>query len=142
MLIDANILLYAVDEDSPFHERAVTWLEAALNGPQRVGIPWASIIAFVRITTHPRAFDNPLRPAEAWDLVNDWLDAPAAWIPEPAAGYRRILEGLLRDLHLSGNLVPDAALAALCMEHGLTIISADSDFARFPGLRWSNPVAA
>lgn len=139
MLVDANILLYAVDEDSPFHVPATDWLEAALNGPRRVGIPWASLTAFVRIATHPRAMREPLSPSDAWELVEGWLDAPATWVPVPGRGHREILGRLIADLDLRANLVADAALAALCIEHGLQIVSADSDFARFAEITWINP---
>jgi toxin-antitoxin system PIN domain toxin len=142
MLVDANILLYAADETSPQHDRARRWLEDALNGSRRVGLPWSSLIAFVRITTHPRALRAPLGAAEAWSYVEDWLDAPAAWVPQPGRNHRDILGRLVRDLDLRGNLVTDAVLAALCVEHGLSIVSADSDFARFRELTWVNPVAA
>lgn len=141
MLIDANILLYSVDESSPFHEPARLWLEDALNGTRRVGVPWASLTAFVRIATNPRALREPLSSAEAWQFVEDWLDAPAVWLPVPGRGHREILGRLVRDLDLRGNLVSDAALAALCIEYGLDIVSADSDFARFTEVRWVNPVA-
>ena len=140
MLVDANILLYAVDEESPFHAPALTWLQDALNGTRRVGIPWASLIAFARIATNPRALRTPLTVAEAWAFIEDWLDAPTVWIPAPGRGHRTILGRLLRDLDLRANLVSDAALAALCIEHGLQIISADSDFARFNEINWINPV--
>jgi uncharacterized protein len=139
VLVDANILLYAVDEDSPFHLRAREWLEAALNGPRRIAIPWASFVAFIRIATHPRAMLQPLAPSEAWELVEGWLDAPATWVPVPGRGHREILGRLIRDLDLRANLVADAALAALCIEHGLQIVSADSDFARFTEITWINP---
>lgn len=142
MLVDANILLYAVDSRSRFHDRARLWMELALNGTRRVGIPWASYLGFMRISTNPRASVNPLAPAEAWELVDSWRAAPAAWIPEPGRGYADILGGLIHDLDLRGPLIADAALAALCIEHGLAIVSADSDFARFPDVEWINPVAA
>lgn len=142
MLVDATILVYAVDRDSPFHEAAKEWLTTALNGPRRVGIPWSASTAFVRIATHARAQRDPLSPALAWSLVDAWLDAPAAWIPAPGRGHRDILSRLVRDLDLRGNLVSDAAVAALCIEHGLDIVSADTDFARFTEIRWINPVAA
>ena len=141
MLVDANLLLYAVDTESPYHEPARTWMEDALNGPRRVGIPWVSSIAFVRIATNPRALRGPLTPSDAWSIVDTWLDAPTAWIPEPGPGYREILGGLLTRHHPHGNLVSDAALAALGIEHGLEIVSNDSDFARFPEVTWRNPLA-
>jgi len=141
MLVDANILLYSIDEDSRFHRAAGDWLTAALNGPKRVGIPWQSLWAFVRIATNARAVARPLTPAQAWAHVGDWLDAPAAWIPSPGPGHREILGTLLVDKDLRAGLVSDAALAALCIEHGLAIVSADSDFARFPKVARINPVA-
>lgn len=139
-LVDANILLYAVDQSSRQHQRARAWLEESLNGPSRVGLPWQSLTAFLRISTHPRALARPLTAAEAWEYVQDWLEAPVAWVPTAGRGHQELLGRLIRDLELRGNLVSDAVLAALCLEHGLTIVSADSDFARFPGVRWLNPV--
>ena len=141
MLVDANILLYSIDEDSPVHAAALGWLEAALNGSRRVGIPWQSLVAFVRIATHPRALREPMASTEAWQFVDEWLDAPATWVPTAGRGHREILGRLIRDLDLRANLVSDAVLAALCIEHGLQIVSADSDFARFTEISWLNPVA-
>lgn len=140
MLVDANVLLYAVDTDSPFHEPARDWLETNLNGTRRVGLPWLSLTAFVRIATHPRALREPMTPGEAWSFVEDWLDAPTAWTPQPGRAHREILGRLVRDLDLRANLVSDAVLAALCIEHGLVIVSADSDFARFTEISWVNPI--
>jgi uncharacterized protein len=142
VLVDANVLLYAVDEESPSHPAARTWIEEALNGSRRVGIPWASFTAFLRISTNPRALRSPLTAAAAWQFVEDWLHAPAVWVPAPGRGHREILGRLIRDLDLRGNLVSDAVSAALCIEHGLSMISADSDFARFTEIAWLNPVAA
>jgi len=140
VIVDANILLYAVDESSVFHGRARRWLEDALNGSRRVGLPWQSLVAFVRISTNARAMAEPLSAAQAWALVDGWLDAPAAWIPQPTAGHREILRRLVTEFDLRGNLVSDAVLAALCIEHGVAMVSADSDFARFPEVAWVNPV--
>ncbi len=139
MLVDANILLYSIDEDSPFHEGARDWLTEALNGPKRVGLPWQSLWAFVRIATNPRALAEPLTPTEAWSYVEDWLDAPAAWVPTPGRGHRQILGPLLVEKDLRAGLVSDAVLAAICIEHGLAIVSADSDFVRFPEIARINP---
>ena len=141
MLVDANILLYAVDETSPFHERARDWMEETLNGSRRVGLPWASLTAFLRIVTNPRALADPLAPAEAWALVDAWLDAPTVWVPTPGRGHREILGRLVGDLDLRANLIPDAVLAALCIEHGMEMVSTDTDFARFTELNWHNPIA-
>ena len=140
MLVDANILLYSVDEESPFHAPASTWLTQALNGPKRVALPWVSLWAFVRIATNPRALRHPLSPDQAWSVVEGWLEAPAAWVPTPGPGHRQILGDLLVGHDLRAGLVSDAALAALCLEHGLAIVSADSDFARFPEVERINPL--
>jgi toxin-antitoxin system PIN domain toxin len=140
VLVDANILLYSVDEDSPFHTPARDWMLRALNGAERVGVPWMSLWAFVRIATNPRALERPLAPREAWEYVQAWLDAPATWIPTPGRGHREILGGLIVQHDLRAGLVTDAVLAAICLEYGLTMISADSDFARFPQISWINPV--
>ena len=141
MLVDANILLYACDVDSPFHDPARSWMEDALNGPRRVGIPWTSSSAFLRIATNPRAMRSPLTPSDAWSLLDAWLDAAPVWIPEPGIGHRQILRRLVVGLDLRANLIADASLAAMCIEHGLRVVSADSDFARFPEIEWINPVA-
>ncbi|MBA2239830.1 MAG: PIN domain-containing protein [Solirubrobacterales bacterium] len=103
--------------------------------------PWQSLGAFLRIATHPRAFQQPLPAATAWDRVSDWLSAPVAWIPEPGPLHARILGELLTTYEVRGNLVPDALLAALAIEHGLTLYSTDTDFARFGELHWENPLA-
>lgn len=139
MLVDANVLLYSVDEESPFHVPSRDWMLEALNGAVRVGIPWPSLWAFLRIVTNPRAVPQPLSPAQAWDHVDDWLAAPAAWVPAPGRGHRDILRSLLVDKDLHAGLISDAVLAAICVEHGLAIVSADSDFARFPEIEWINP---
>jgi uncharacterized protein len=141
MIVDANILLYAVDSQSPFHQPARRWLEEVLNGPVRVGLPWVSLTAFLRIGTHPRATRHPLTPGEAWDQVSNWLAAEPAWIPQPTPAHAEVLRRLVVDGDLRGNLIPDAHLAALAIEHGVAVCSADSDFARFRQLEWINPVA-
>lgn len=140
MLVDANLLLFARDAASPFHERARDWLTAQLNGPVRVALPWPCLIAFVRISTHPRVYERPLDPDEAWQQVREWLDATSAWTPAPTERHAEVLGGLVRRHQLRANLVPDAHLAALAIEHGLTICSADTDFARFTEARWVNPL--
>lgn len=141
MLLDANILLYALDQTSHAHDRTRSWLEDALNGPQRVGIPWQSVWAFLRIVTNARIQANPLTAPRAWAIAEAWLAAPAAWVPQPGRRHQEILGRLVVSGDLRGNLISDAALAALCIEHGMAIVSADSDFARFPEIRWINPLA-
>jgi hypothetical protein len=140
MLLDANLLLYAVHTRAPRHEAAALWLTEQLNGPRRVGIPWQSLAAFLRISTHPRAFERPLEPAVAWELVSDWLAAPAAWIPVPGDDRAQLLGELVVRHDVRGNLLPDAMLAALALEHGLSVYSTDADFARFTEIRWTNPL--
>jgi toxin-antitoxin system PIN domain toxin len=141
VLVDVNLLLYAVDERAPEHQRAAEWLEARLNGNRRIGLAWQSLTAFVRISTHPRASDHPLAPDIAWTFVEDWLSTPVVWVPLPTDGHADVLGGLVRKYRLAGNLVPDADLAALAIEHGLEVCSADSDFARFTEVRWRNPLS-
>jgi toxin-antitoxin system PIN domain toxin len=141
MLLDANLLLYAVHERAKQHEAAREWLTQQLNGRRRVGFPWQSIGAFLRISTHPRAFDRPLAASVAWDRVNDWFATPVAWIPQAGPAYRELLGELISRYDVRVNLIPDAALAALAIEHGITLISSDTDFARFKELRWEDPLA-
>ncbi|MBI2965684.1 MAG: PIN domain-containing protein [Chloroflexi bacterium] len=141
MLVDANILLFAVDASSPFHARASAWLTERLNGTRRVGFPWESLGAFLRISTNPRATSRPLTPGEAWSHVEDWLGAGPAWVPGPTERHGEVLGALIRLYQLSGNLIADARVAAIAIEHGLTVCSADTDFARFAEVTWENPLA-
>ena len=141
MLVDANLLLFATDRESPFHDRALPWLTEQLNGDRRVGFPWPSLTAFVRIATDPRGFVSVLTPAQAWSQVDAWLARRVAWVPGPGPQHAAVLGQLLVRHHVSGALVTDAHLAAIAIEHGLTVCSADTDFARFSEVRWHNPVA-
>lgn len=142
MLVDANLLVFAVHESSPFHDAARSWLSQQLNGARRVGFPWQSLTAFMRLATHPRAFERPLDPATAWTRVTDWLEAGPAWIPSPGERHAEIFGELIARHDVRGNLVPDAQLAALALEHGVPVASADTDFARFTEIRWTNPLAS
>lgn len=142
ILIDANLLLYATISDYEKHAAARRWLEGRLNAPARVGLPWPSLLAFVRIATNARLFPRPLSVAEAWSRVVGWLALPNVWIPTETDQHAEILGSLLVEAGASGNLVPDAHLAALAIEHGLTLCSSDRDFTRFPSLRFENPIAA
>lgn len=142
ILVDANLLVYARVSDFPQHEAARHWLDGRLNGSTGVGLPWASLLAFVRLVTNPRLFREPMPMDAAWRQVEEWLDRPASWTPEPTERHREVLGPLVAAIGGRSNLVPDAHLAALAMEYGLVLFSTDGDFARFPGLRWENPLAA
>ncbi len=140
MLVDANLLIYAVDEDSPHHGASHDWLSSVLNGERRVGLPWLSLGAFVRIVTNPRASQHPLSPSDAWRFVEEWLDCEVTWVPGATDNHASILGRLIRRYDLRANMITDAQLAALAVEHGLTVHSADTDFARFSEITWVNPV--
>ena len=142
ILVDANLLLYATVADFPQHRRARSWLEDRLNGRPRVALPWASLLAFLRIATNARVFPRPLPIADAWRRVSEWLEAPVVWTPTETERHGEILGDLLVGSAAGDNLVPDAHLAALAIEHGLTLCSTDRDFSRFRGLRWENPLEA
>lgn len=140
MILDANILIYAVDTRSPHHATAAAWLSDTLNGDRRVGLPWQTIGAFLRIITHPRVTTNPLSAAQAQQHVEDWLAAGPVWVPPATERTAALYATLARAHHVTGNLVPDAQLAAAALELGVEVVSADSDFARFPEVRWVNPL--
>ncbi len=141
ILVDANLLVYALSSGFAQHHAARSWLDARLSAPAPVGLPWPSLLAFLRLVTNPRVFERPERVADAWRQVEDWLAAASAWIPLPGERHREILGALLQRSGIQGNKVPDAHLAALAIEHGLVLCSSDGDFARFPGLKWENPIA-
>ena len=142
-LLDANILMYASFDVYPQHETTRLWLDERLNDAGvPLGIPWESLLAFVRLASNPRVRTPALRVSEAWAQVEFWLSAPCVWIPEPTKNHRNILESLLRIPDMTSKLVADAHLATLAIEHGLTLVSADMDFKRFPGLRFENPTVA
>lgn len=140
ILIDANLLVYAYVRSFPQHPEARGWLDSRLNGETRVGLPWPSLLAFVRLVSNPRIFERPRTVREAWSQVESWLSLPLVWTPLPTADHPRILASLLDD-SVTAKKVPDAHLAALAIEHGLTLCSTDRDFAMFPGLGWVNPLS-
>lgn len=141
ILIDTNLLLYAVNRAAPEHEAAARWLEARLHGTNRVGLPWESLIGFQRLITNPRILPRPMEPRVAWGIVTEWLATPSAWIPQPTERHLEIVSGLVERYRVTGNLVHDAHLAAIAIQHGLEICSADTDFARFSEVSWRNPLA-
>jgi toxin-antitoxin system PIN domain toxin len=140
-LSDVNLLLYAYDTSSARHERAKAWLEERLSAVEAFGFAWATLLAFVRLVTNPRVFEAPLRVEESLDIVESWLAAPCATVLHPGPRHTVLLRQLLEPLGTAGNLTTDAHLAALALEHDAELCSADADFSRFPGLRWSNPLA-
>lgn len=139
-LPDANLLLYAVDGVSPHHEPARGWLEGSLSGSETIAFAWAGLLAFVRLSTQARVFASPLSVDQALDLVDSWLAQPPATVIHPTARHSALVRELLGPLGTAGNLTTDAHLAALAIEHGAELHSADADFSRFPGLRWVNPL--
>jgi len=140
MIVDANVLLYARNAADARHDAARAWLEGALNGDTRVGLPWPSLGAFFRIATNPRAFPDPIGADEAWQQIEEWLDAPRAWVPQPTPKYREVLGRLVSAHQVRGPLMTDAQLAALAIDHGVALVSTDADFARFSELQWINPL--
>ena len=141
ILADANLLLYAYDRSSPVHEPARRWLTEALAGPEAIGFSWHTILAFLRITTNPKIFRDPYSIEEAVEIVEDWLSQPSAILLHAGEQHWKILRRLLLETQAKGKLVMDADLAALAVEHGITLLTRDRDFELFPGLRFVNPLA-
>lgn len=140
MLVDANLLIYAIDADSVHHKAARRWLEQQLSGSDWIGLPWIVILAFLRIVTHPSIMRRPLATDDALAYVEDWLARPRIQLVGPEEHHWTILSALLRTNGTAGNLTTDAHLAALAIEHGATVASADNDFRRFAGIRYLNPL--
>lgn len=138
-LVDANVLLYSVNSDAPHHERSRAWLDAALSGSETVAFAWIVLLAFVRLTTKEGLFPSPLTTEEALDRVDSWLGAAPAVVLEPTPDHASVLRRLLWETGTGGNLVNDAHLAALAIEHRCGIVSFDNDFGRFSGIEWSEP---
>ena len=140
-LTDVNLLLYAVDTSAPRHRAARRWLEARLSETETFAFAWAVLLAFLRLSTNPRVFEAPLGPAEAFDIVDGWLAHPCSTVVHPTERHAVVLRELLEALGTAGNLTTDAHLAALAIEHGADLCSSDSDFSRFPGITWLDPLA-
>lgn len=144
-LIDVNVLVYTANADAEQHEAAAAWLDRALNGPDHsVGIPWANLIAYLRITTSSHVFKTPADPADSWHVIKYWLSLPSVWVPHAGSSFLDCMEEVVDTVAPSGKLVTDAYLAALAKEHALTMISADQGFRRFSDaglIRWTDPLA-
>lgn len=137
---DINLLLYAYDSDLPFHSKAAAWWQACLSGTEPIGLAQVVVFGFVRVGTSTRVFRNPLTPGEAAERVRSWQAQPVVQILEPRADHVAQVLDLLEELGTAGNLVTDAQLAALALEHDAVLHTADADFLRFRGLRWFNPL--
>jgi uncharacterized protein len=140
ILPDVNLLVYAHNEAAPLHLRAREWWDAALSRDAPVGVPWAVVLGFVRLVTHPSVLERPLTPAQALDRVDGWFERPQVLVLEPGPRHLRILRALLEATGVAGALTTDAHLAAIAVEHGAELHSNDRDFERFPGLRLRNPL--
>lgn len=142
ILIDVNLLICATNISANQHAAAHEWLDRQLVESHRVGLPWSTLLGYLRLTTNARVATRPLTMAAAWKQVSQWLSCEPVWIPLPTDRHAEVLGELLAEPGMQGNLVPDAHLAALAIEHGLTLCSTDGDFARFSQLKWLNPLAA
>ncbi|WP_343599748.1 type II toxin-antitoxin system VapC family toxin [Mycobacterium sp.] len=138
-IVDANVLLYAVNTAAEHHAASRRWLDGALSGGDIVGLSWVALLAFIRLSTKHGLFPSPLRPAEAMAQVTDWCNAPGAVVVSPTPRHADALSGLLATVGTGGNLVNDAHLAALAVEHRAGIVTYDHDFGRFDGIRWATP---
>jgi uncharacterized protein len=141
ILIDANLLLYAYNPRAAQHEASRIWLEKTLSGTEMVRFAWITLWAFLRIGTNVRVFERPLSPADAEAAISSWLAEPNTDVIDPGERHWEILRSLLHAGQATGPLVMDAVLAAIAIEHGATLCTTDRDFSRFPGLKWTNPLA-
>ncbi len=139
-VLDLNLLLYAVNRDAEPHRAAKAWLERTLSGDEAVALPWIVILGFLRLTTSRRVLPRPLTPKQALGVVDGWLSQPPVVALSPGDEHWRILRDLLGETGTAGNLTTDAHLATLAIERGAVLCSTDADFARFPHLRWTNPI--
>lgn len=139
VLVDANLLLWAHHRQFEQHEPARQWWSDTMATCAVVGIPWPTIVAFVRISTHPGALERPVPARDALAVVREWLERPNVTTPVPTEAHVGLFDDLVRSGKATGNHIPDAHLAALALEWGLALVSADRDFARYPGVRWHDP---
>ena len=137
---DVNLLVYAHNDGAPYHDSARRWWEGLVNGVERVGVPWVVSTCFVRLMTHPRVLVHPAIPAEAVDYVREWFRFPHVTPINPSAEHLTHLRRSLAAAGVGANLVTDSHIAALAIEYQAEVHSNDTDFSRFPGLRWRNPL--
>lgn len=140
ILVDVNLPVHAVNLDSPFHPAARAWWDATLSGLEPVCLAWITVVGFVRITTDRRIVPDPLSPAQAFEYIDSWFGQPCVRSIEPLPGHWELMKQLLDAAGTAGNLTTAAHLAALAMQHGCDVCSTDTDFARFPRVRWRNPL--
>jgi toxin-antitoxin system PIN domain toxin len=140
VLPDINILVYALDKSSPHHRAAREWWEEQLNGTQTVCLPWVVMLGLIRLLTNPRVFNHPYEATEVLAILESWLALPHVRIIHPSDGHFELLGKMIGSVRTAGNLTTDIHLAALAIERGLVLCSADTDFSRFPGLKWKNPL--
>lgn len=137
---DVNLLIHAYNAHSPAHAEARGWWEMSLTGPRQIGLAWVTMLGFIRIMTHRGVMRNPMPAGEALGRVRAWLDRPQVEVLTPGEDHARIVFRLLETIGVAGNLTTDAHLAALAIEYGAEVATTDTDFGRFPGVRWHNPL--
>lgn len=142
VLVDANLILWAHHRQFDQHQAARSWWASTLSTTQVVGLPWPTVLAFVRLSTHPRVLARPIDVSTAYSVVEGWLGRPNVFNPTPTDRHAELYGQMLRGGHAAGNHAMDAHLAALAVEWGLELVTADRDFGRYPGLRWSDPSEA
>lgn len=140
ILPDINLLVHAFNSDAADHRKARAWWESRLFEEEIVALPWVVVFGFIRITTNRKIVSRPWTASEALDVVDSWLQFSHVQMIEPTPRHWKVFGELLRRVGVAGNLTTDAHLAALAIEHGCMLYSTDADFARFPGLRWKNPL--
>ena len=137
---DINLLIYAHNIRTPHHIKAIAWWNSCLQGPQGIALAWTVVLGFVRIATHPKVFEHPMPVEGALQRVEEWLSLPHVYLVDPPRTHFSTWSALLKTVGSGGNLTTDAHLAALAIERGFILQTTDADFARFPGLKWNNPL--
>jgi len=139
-IVDLNVLIYVVNENAPHHQVLLDWWESAVHGDESLGLPWVVLLGFLRMTTNPKIFPNPLEPAAAVSKISTWFSLTNTCLVSEKKEHWEILRAMLAEAGTAGNLTTDAHLATLAISHGAVLVSCDRDFARFRGLRWENPL--